>query len=184
VPDAGCPHFLSCIGQYFVQEQIGWKPGCERSTFCILGAEFNTALFIGGPEDVLGKTAIKRGAAAVAEQGAKAGAREGGDHIVLGLEAFGLKQTAAKVGGRTVMYQGWQDVLRAAVRDPSTRFTLALDGLAGSTTKEKIAIALQKNAAGLPGATNWEIALLERSGRLADTNFVLKGKPVPNPFAP
>ena len=57
-----------------------------------------------------------------------------GDHIVLGLEAQGLEQTAAQVGGRTLLSDvNWQSTLQTSIRDSSTRFTVSLDGVSGSS---------------------------------------------------
>src|SRR5208283_5015954 len=74
-----------------------------------------------GP-DLLGagsKVPCKTGAAAETTAAA-------GDHIVLGLEAHGLEQTATQVGGRTLMTDAnWQTTLQTSLGNPSTRFTVS-----------------------------------------------------------
>jgi RHS repeat-associated protein len=106
------------------------------------------------------------------------------DHIVLGLEAHGLRDTARKVGGRHLMGDAnWQDTLRTAVGDPSTRFTFALDGLPGSSTWSRVMSSIQRHASGRGGWTDWELNLLHQSGRLPDVTFVEGGVVLPNPFA-
>ncbi|GAB4076305.1 hypothetical protein GCM10028781_10690 [Nostocoides australiense] len=61
------------------------------------------------------------------------GAASAGDHIVLGLRAHGLEETAAKVGGRTLLKDpDWMASLRKGIADPSTKFTVSLDGMSGS----------------------------------------------------
>jgi hypothetical protein len=108
-----------------------------------------------------------------------------GDHIVLGLRAQGLEQTAAKVGGRTLLKDpAWQDTLRAAVNDPSTKFTVSLDGMSGSSTYSQVMGAAQRGASGAGGYTDWEMTQLYQAGRLGDTTFVRGGVSVENPFVP
>jgi hypothetical protein len=108
-----------------------------------------------------------------------------GDHIVLGLRAQGLEQTAAKVGGRTLLKDpAWQDTLRAAVNDPSTKFTVSLDGMSGSSTYSQVMGAAQRGASGAGGYTDWEMTQLYQAGRLGDTTLVRGGVPVENPFVP
>ena len=80
--------------------------------------------------------------------GAAEAAGGAGDHIVLGLEAHGLEATAAKVGGRTLLSDPeWMGTLQRAVGDSSTKFTVSLDGLSGSSTYSQIAGAAQRGAA-------------------------------------
>jgi hypothetical protein len=65
---------------------------------------------------------IGAGASAAASATTSAAA---GDHIVLGLEAQGLEQTAAQVGGRTLMSDpNWQTTLQRAMTDSSTNLPL------------------------------------------------------------
>jgi RHS repeat-associated protein len=114
---------------------------------------------------------------------------EGGDdsdHIVLGLDSYGLEHTAARVGGRTLMSDpNFRSTIMNSVNNPNTRFTVSLDGFKGATTQEQIMNAVQNGIArGTSGGhTNWEMAQLYRAGRLPTTNFVRDGKSVPNPFA-
>ena len=108
------------------------------------------------------------------------------DHIVLGLTNAGLQDTAAQLGGRTLL--GSTNLVadfQAAMANPATRFTISLEGLAGSTPTAQLLTAAQRGAAGLGGGyTNYEIAQLYQAGRLATVNLVRGGVSVPNPFAP
>jgi len=105
--------------------------------------------------------------------------------IVLGLKAQGLEATAAKVGGRTLLKDPeWMATLQEAVGDPSTKFTVSVDGLSGSSTYSQVMSAAQRGAAGTGGYTDWELAQLYQAGRLGDTTFVSGGSVIPNPFVP
>lgn len=125
-------------------------------------------------------------AAAFASRGAGVATKTVGavdDHIVLGLSAHGLEETAAKVGGRTLMSDpAWQGSLQRAIGDPSTRFTVSLDGLSGSSPYSQVMSGVQNGLTPLATPTNWELAQLYQAGRLADVNFVSGGKVVLNPF--
>ena len=110
-----------------------------------------------------------------------------GDHIVLGLERHGLEQTATEVGGRTLLNDvNWQTTLQTAVGDPSTRFTVSLDGVSGSSAYSQFMNAAQQGVA--PGASpfNWEMGQLYQAGRHLDATFVgdLGKTAIPNPFGP
>jgi hypothetical protein len=108
-----------------------------------------------------------------------------GDHIVLGLSAHGLEATAAKVGGRTLLDDPeWMASLQRAIGDPSTKFTVSLDGMLGGSTSSQVMGAAQRGAAGVGGYTDWEMAQLFQGGRLSDATFVRGGSVVPNPWAP
>ena len=105
---------------------------------------------------------------------------------MLGLASAGLQDTAARLGGRTLL--GSTDLvgdLQAAIANPATRFTISLDGLSGSTRTTQLLSAAQRGASGLGGGyTNYEIAQLYQAGRLGAANLVRGGVSVPNPFAP
>ena len=106
-----------------------------------------------------------------------------GDHIVLGLKAYGLERTATQVGGRTLMNDvNWQTTLQAAVGSPSTRFTVALDGVTGTSPYSKFMGAAQRGLT--PGATpfNWEMGQLFQSGRHLDATFIESGQILIVPF--
>jgi hypothetical protein len=108
-----------------------------------------------------------------------------GDHIVLGLERFGLRETASKVGGRHLMDDpNFLTTVAKAAKDPNAKFTIALDGLRGSGTRSQVMGAVEDglNNGYTNSFTNWELATLQRNGRLPDINFVRGGKPVSNPF--
>lgn len=107
-----------------------------------------------------------------------------GDHIVLGLRDHGLEETAAKVGGRTLLSDPeWQSTLVRSIGDPSTRFTVSLDGLSGSSTYSRVMRAVQNGATRSATPTNWELTQLYQAGRLGDVTFVSGGSVVINPWA-
>jgi RHS repeat-associated protein len=115
--------------------------------------------------------------------GATEGAASAGDHIVLGLKNFGLEDTAAKVGGRTLLKDpDWQASVQKAIGDPSTKFTVSVDGMSGSSTYSQVIGAAQRGASGVGGYTDWEMAQLFGGGRLPDVTFVRGGTAIPNPF--
>jgi hypothetical protein len=118
----------------------------------------------------------------VGEVGAAA---EGTDLIVLGLDKYGLKDTAAQLGGRTLLETtDLASDFTAALRNPSTQFTLSLDGLAGDSVEEQLLGAAQNGAGGMGnGFTNWEIWQLCQAGRLGSTNLIQAGHSIANPFA-
>jgi len=108
-----------------------------------------------------------------------------GDHIVLGLRANGLEEAAAKVGGRTLLNDpDWMAAVHRGVGNPSTKVTVSLDGMSGSSTYSQVMSAAQRGAGGAGGYTDWEMAQLFEGGRLADTTFVRGGQVVNNPFGP
>ena len=106
-----------------------------------------------------------------------------GDHIVLGLAKYGLKDTAAQVGGRT-LGADWMSELRAGIADPSTKFTLSLDGFSGTSPYDMVMSAAQKGLSGSSGYTEWEVGQLYQSGRLFTTNFVQNGASITINFSP
>jgi hypothetical protein len=109
---------------------------------------------------------------------------EVGDHIVLGLDNYGLEETAAKVGGRTLLADPeWQTTLQQAIANPNTSFTVALDGFKGSTTYSQVMSAVQNGLTPAATPTNWELAQLYQAGLLSNVNFVDGGKAVANPFS-
>ena len=93
-------------------------------------------------------------------------------HIVLGLDSFGLRETARRVGGVTLMKDpNWKSTLMAALGDDSIRFTVSLRGFRAAT-KSEVLRAAQRGAAGTGGATDWELAMLYQSGRLETATFL------------
>jgi RHS repeat-associated protein len=110
-------------------------------------------------------------------------AADKGDHIVLGLAAFGLEETASKVGGRTLMSDpNWQRTLQTELSNSSTRFTVSLDGMSGASVQSQIFGAVQRSASGRHSNTDWEIGQIYQSGRLGDIGLYSGGAYVPNPF--
>jgi RHS repeat-associated protein len=107
----------------------------------------------------------------------------GGDHIVLGMQEFGLEQTASQVGGRTLMGDAnWQTTLQTALGDSSSRITVSLDGASGPTPYSQFMSAAQQGLT--PGATpfNWEMGQIYQAGRQGTVTFMQGGQIVPNPF--
>ena len=108
----------------------------------------------------------------------------GGRHIALGLERFGLKEVAAKVGAETLLADpNWKATLLAEIGNPATRFTVSVEGLAGKSVADKVLSAAAKGA--VPGAspTNWELAQLYQAGRLGEVTFVNRlAEVLANPF--
>jgi RHS repeat-associated protein len=109
-----------------------------------------------------------------------------GDHIVLGLESQGLQQTATQVGGRTLMTDAnWQATLQTSLGNPSTRFTVSLDGVTGTSPYSQFMGAAQQGLGS--GAVqgnwfNWEMGQIYQAGRQGSVNFMQGGSVVPNPF--
>jgi RHS repeat-associated protein len=121
-----------------------------------------------------GALAIKLAAETTAEEG---------DHIVLGLEAHGLQQTATRVGGRTLMNDvNWQTSLQKALGNPSTRLTISLDGVSGTSPYSQFMSAVQRGIT--HGATpfNWDMGQLFQAGRHVDATFIQGGRVLVNPF--
>jgi len=106
------------------------------------------------------------------------------EHIVLGLRDYGLRETAAKVGGRHLLDDpNWMETLKAAIRNPDARFTVSLEGFGGETTYAKIMGAAQRGGTSAAKYTEWEIAQLHQAGRLHDVTFVNRAAEViANPF--
>ena len=70
------------------------------------------------------------------------------------------------------------------MNDPSTKFTVSLDGMSGSSTYSQVMGAAQRGASGVGGYTDWEMMQLYQAGRLGDTTLVRGGVPVENPIVP
>lgn len=98
---------------------------------------------------------------------------------MLGLRANGLEEAAAKVGGRTLLNDpDWMAAVHRGVGNPSTKFTVSLDGMSGSSTYSQVMSVAQRGAGGAGGYTDWEMAQLFEGGRLADTTLVRGGQVV------
>jgi hypothetical protein len=105
------------------------------------------------------------------------------DHIVLGLADYGLETTAASVGGRTLLrVNDWQTTLMESLGNPTTRFTVSLDGFEGATTYDQVMGAVSRGFGSAARATEWEMSQLYQAQRLGSTTFVSGGKVVQNPF--
>jgi len=122
-------------------------------------------------------SSVEASVAATAQRAAQ------GDHIVLGLEAFGLEKTAADVGGRTLMNDvGWRSTFQAALQDSTTQITVSLDGVSGGSAYSQFMNAAQQGAASQSGNFNWEMSQLYQAGRHVEATFIRDGALVPNPF--
>lgn len=111
-------------------------------------------------------------------------AEQAADRIILGFESYGLRKLAEQVGSRHLLDDmNWRETLRAAIENPSTRFTISLDGLAGANAYSKLIGAAQRGAASGVIATEWEIAQLYQAGRLSQVVLIEGGKVVQNPLA-
>lgn len=107
------------------------------------------------------------------------------DHIILGLRANGLEQTAEQIGARHLLNDAnWRTSLQTAIAKPSTKFTISVDGFSGSTTYSQIMGAAQRGMTPAARATEWEMSQLYQAGRLGDATLMQGGKIIPNPFAP
>jgi hypothetical protein len=107
-----------------------------------------------------------------------------GKHIALGLRNHGLENTASKVGAETLLSDpNWRNSLQEAIANPNSRFTVALDGLSGSSPYTQVMNAVQQGASTNASPTNWELAQLYQAGMLDKVTFVSNGVAVPNPFA-
>lgn len=105
------------------------------------------------------------------------------DHIVLGIRE-GLEETASGVGGRTLLNDpNWRTTLMESIGNPSTRFTVSLDGFSGTGTYSQVMGAVQRGTTPLARATEWEMMQLQQAGRLGDVTFVRGGEVIPNPWA-
>lgn len=108
-----------------------------------------------------------------------------GDHIVLGMQRYGLADVARSVGGRTLMTAGnWEEQVRAAIANPTTRITVSLDGLVPrGDTYATIMSAVQRGASGRATPFTWELSELYATGRITTVTFMQAGRVISNPFA-
>jgi hypothetical protein len=174
----------SCIAHQTKQEERGPFDAYDTCEAASSGPEalgLGLAIATGGIGDLIEALTVS---AEAGEASVVAGeAADAGDHIVLGLRDYGLEQTAAKVGGRTLLNDPeWQNTLQQAIANPSTKFTVALDGLSGSSPYSQVMSAVQNGLTPAATPTNWELAQLYQAGRLPAVNFVEGGQSVINPF--
>jgi hypothetical protein len=110
----------------------------------------------------------------------------GGDHIVLGLANQGLEDLASQIGGRTLLNDSeWMSTLQQGIANPSTQFSVNLDGLSGESAYSQVMGAAQRGVTPIPGGyTNWELGQLYQAGRLPGVNLYQGGQLIANPFAP
>jgi hypothetical protein len=58
-----------------------------------------------------------------------------------------------------------------------------LDGLSGTSAYSQVMGGVQRAAAGVGSATDWEFGVLHAADRLRDVRFYLGGNSVTNPFS-
>jgi len=78
----------------------------------------------------------------------------------------------------------WRKTLQNAIADPSTRFTVSLDGFSGSSTTSQVMVAASRGGGAAGKLTEQEMAMLYEGSRLPDVTFVRGGRVVSNPFRP
>jgi Pretoxin HINT domain len=123
----------------------------------------------------------------VGEQGWLVHNNDGCKHLVVGLEAYGLRDIARIVGGQHLMDdKQWMKTFANALADTNSKFTVAIDGLTGDNIYKQVMGAVQRTASGLNSNTDWELYQLWKSGRLEtdSVTFVSGGIPQTNPFFP
>jgi hypothetical protein len=158
--------FVAVGGLYALAELGGWFGGTTLGRFLGLGGT-----------GAIGQKLNDSGCSSSSPAAAR--------HIALGLRANGLQGTADRLGAQTLLSDpNWRSTLQGAIGDPNTRFTVALDGLTGSSPYAQVMNAVQQGASANASPTNWELAQLYQAGLLGAVNFVNGGASVPNPFAP
>jgi hypothetical protein len=127
---------------------------------------------------------LSAGSAAAAAPAAAEAVAGGGRHIALGLERFGLKQVAEKVGAETLLKDpNWKATLLKEIANPSSSFTVSVEGLNGTSVAGKVLSAAQQGIRAGATPTNWELAQLYQAGRLSGVTFVNRaGEILANPF--
>lgn len=109
--------------------------------------------------------------------------KQKGDHIALGLENQGLKETAVKIGARTLMNDPeWKSTLAKAIADPNTKISVSVDGLSGKDVYSQVMSAAQRGLSGIGSNTDYEMGQLYSSNRLSRVDFVSRGSKISNPF--
>jgi len=109
--------------------------------------------------------------------------KQKGDHIALGLNNQGLKETAEKIGARTLMNDPeWKSTLAKAISDPNTKISVSIDGLSGNTTRSKVMSAAQRGLSGIGSNTDYEMGQLYSANRLSNVDFISNGAKISNPF--
>ncbi|WP_189343807.1 hypothetical protein [Mesorhizobium sp. M8A.F.Ca.ET.213.01.1.1] len=105
------------------------------------------------------------------------------DHIALGLDNQGLKQTAEKIGARTLMNDPeWKSTLARAIADPNTKISVSVDGLSGKGVYGQVMSAAQRGLSGIGSNTDYEMGQLYSQNRLSSVDFISNGSKISNPF--
>jgi hypothetical protein len=76
----------------------------------------------------------------------------------------------------------WQTTLQTSLGNPSTRFTVSLDGVSGASPYSQFMSAAQKGMTPSASPFNWEMGQIYQAGRQGSVNFMQGGQVVPNPF--
>ncbi|MER8785943.1 hypothetical protein NKH60_33055 [Mesorhizobium sp. M1006] len=157
----------------------------------LLGLNNNTSLSVKGNDNAgAGQTPAGPDVSATAaappdpdEKGETGKPKEKRDHIALGLDNQGLKQTAEKIGARTLMNDPeWKSTLARAIADPNTKISVSVDGLSGKDVYSQVMSAAQRGLSGIGSNTDYEMGQLYSSNRLSSVDFVSNGSPISNPF--
>jgi hypothetical protein len=76
----------------------------------------------------------------------------------------------------------WQTSLQTALENPSTRFTISMDGVSGASTYSQFMSAAQRGLTSGATPFNWEMGQIYQAGRHVNATFMRGGQVVVNPF--
>jgi hypothetical protein len=111
-------------------------------------------------------------------------------HIALGLESEGVDGFAQSLNAEHLMNdKDWRGTVWTAANvlkydNPGVKVSFKLDGMQGADKGVSSAVgsALTRNARGIGGATDLEIAFFHDAGTLGKVDFYIDGQLQPNPF--
>jgi hypothetical protein len=111
-------------------------------------------------------------------------------HIALGLESDGVEGFAKNLNALHLMNdKDWRGTVWTAANllkydNPGVRISFSLDGMQGAENGVASAVgsALSRNARGIGGATDLEVAFFKDAGTLGKVDFYVGGHLQPNPF--
>jgi hypothetical protein len=106
------------------------------------------------------------------------------EHVVLGIRNDQIYRFAQENGATHFLdTQHWLKYVTRAASDRNVRFTVFLDGFQGANTYSQVMNAVKAGAGEGAAATQIEMAILSRAGRLPEVTFMRDGAVVKNPFA-
>jgi hypothetical protein len=76
----------------------------------------------------------------------------------------------------------WKATLQQSIGDPTTRFTVMLDGVRGASPYNQFMSAAQSGFSPLATPFNWEMGQLYQAGLRPKISFMQDLQPVSNPF--